>query len=256
MESAPLTADASRVQLRGFEASSLHNGKAVGVAEEADIRERLEQHKCDGFIGFYSTLGSTALLDRLEKLKQEKYIQDYTIYDWQKISGYFFDVGFSRIAYRYFSQSYAKTRPIQQLVDKYVELKCEICGCDWVKEIALHPEMGIIVQTEPVNQKDFKEIEDVFVVCKGMCDKKLEDMLYKKGYITQWEDIENLCNPLGFLKNFLGYMNALYSGRYKISQKAHKKQKEIYIAAAQKVLREITDEEREKIAWLSLLEGF
>ncbi len=238
--------------------SCKHNatsGKAVGLNDEANIRERLEQHNCDGFIGFYSTLASTALVERLEKARQYQHIQNYAIYDGQKISGYFFDVGFSRIASRYFPQSYNKSRPIQKLIDKHVELKCEICGCDWVKEIALRPEMGIVLQTLPMNKDDNKEIEDVFVVCKGNCDRQLEKALQKKGFITQWEDIGDLCNPLGFLKNCLTYMNILYSGRYKYSEKAHEKQKEVFIAVAQKVLREITDEEKKRVAKLSMLEG-
>lgn len=239
--------------------SCKHNaisGKSVGVADEPDIRERLEQHGCDGFICFCSTMASTALVTRLEKLKQDAHIEDYAIYDNQKISGYFFDIGFSRLASRYFPKSYMAVRPIQQLIGKHVELNCEICGCDWIKQIMLDPQMGIVVQTRPIVEQDVQyEIDDVFVACKGECDRKLEQLLHKKGFITQWEDIEDLCNPLGFLKKCMSYMNILYARKYKVSPKAHEKQKEVFIAIAQKVLREVTDEEKKRISDLSLLDG-
>lgn len=44
--------------------SCKHNHKSrknVGVREESDIRDRVEQHNCDGFIAFYSAGATTAL---------------------------------------------------------------------------------------------------------------------------------------------------------------------------------------------------
>ncbi|MGH1399396.1 MAG: restriction endonuclease [Alphaproteobacteria bacterium] len=239
--------------------SCKHNatsGKSVGPKEEPDIRERLEQHGCEGFIGFYSTLSSTGLSDRLDALKQSAHIEDFAIYDGKKITGYFYDTGFSRLASRYFPKSYENMRPIQQIVDKHVSLECEICGCDWVKEIMLKPQMGIVLSVFPMGGNGHREIEDVCVVCKGDCDQQYQNSLHAKGKMSNWEDIEDLCNPLGFLKNCLTYMNMLHSDEYKISDQAHDNQKTIYIAIAQRVLREISDEEKERIAELSLFEGF
>jgi hypothetical protein len=41
-----------------------HSGKSVGVGDESDISDRINQHKCDGFLGVYSTLPSTSLEER------------------------------------------------------------------------------------------------------------------------------------------------------------------------------------------------
>src|SRR5262245_16186193 len=41
------------------------SGKSVGTTEELNIRDRLEQHKAEGFLGFYSTLPSAALITKL-----------------------------------------------------------------------------------------------------------------------------------------------------------------------------------------------
>lgn len=238
--------------------SCKHNatsGKAVGIDDEPNIRERLEQHKCDGFLGFYSTLASTALLDRLSALKMDSRIQDFTVFDGQKIAGYFYDVGLSKLALRYFPKSYEALKPIQQLVDKHVKLECEICGCDWVKEIMLRPQMGIIVNAVS-HEDDYRTVHDIFVVCKGKCDQELDGRLRQQGFFTNWEDIEDLCNPLGFLKNCMVYMNQLYEGHYKITKQAHDKQKEVYIAIAQKVLREVTQEDRERFVDLLKFENF
>ena len=56
--------------------SCKHNFKTrknVGVRDEADIRDRMEQHDCKGFIAFYSTSATTALKNKLLSLK----IKDY-----------------------------------------------------------------------------------------------------------------------------------------------------------------------------------
>ena len=44
-----------------------HSGKAVGVSDESGISDRVNQHKCAGFLGVYSTLPSTALEERLQQ---------------------------------------------------------------------------------------------------------------------------------------------------------------------------------------------
>ena len=46
-----------------------HSGRSVTERDEPSFLERTKQHKADGFIGFYSTLVSQALQDRLEGCK-------------------------------------------------------------------------------------------------------------------------------------------------------------------------------------------
>ena len=49
-----------------------HSGKAVGVDDEVNISDRLSQHNCQGFIGFYSTISSSGLSNKLRGLSSNK----------------------------------------------------------------------------------------------------------------------------------------------------------------------------------------
>lgn len=46
-----------------------HSGKAVKDTDEPDILDRVKKHKCDGFLGFFSTLPAATLSDKLNGLK-------------------------------------------------------------------------------------------------------------------------------------------------------------------------------------------
>ncbi|PZP54955.1 MAG: restriction endonuclease [Micavibrio aeruginosavorus] len=220
------------------------SGSAVGTGDEIDISDRLRRHKCDGFIGFYSTLASSELTNRLSTLKENGDIKDYNIFDGHKVAGYSYAYGLSKLAYKYFPVSYLKMRPVQQIVDHHIELKCEICGCDWTKEIIVTPNMGIIVYADKKDSDGNYFTDDVFISCKGECDDRLKRKLHNSGYIDLWQDIEDLCNPLLFLKDIFVYMNILHNQDKKFSETAHQKIKNIYIAVSQRVLREITEEDR------------
>jgi hypothetical protein len=52
-----------------------HRGKAVGVEHEASTLERVRNHGCKGFIGFYSTNATKALSSQLEKLEADFELQ-------------------------------------------------------------------------------------------------------------------------------------------------------------------------------------
>lgn len=61
-----------------------HGGRSVSLNDEINITDRLEQFDCQGFIGFYSTLASSALLGRLRSYKTQKGI-DYKIFNRSRI---------------------------------------------------------------------------------------------------------------------------------------------------------------------------
>jgi hypothetical protein len=48
-----------------------HSGRAVSPDDERNIRERVEAHKCQGFMGFYSTLPTSALTELCRRLPLE-----------------------------------------------------------------------------------------------------------------------------------------------------------------------------------------
>lgn len=59
-----------------------HSDKGVSDVDEPDIIDRLEKHKCHGFLGFYSTIPNSTLSDKLANLN-ERFVS--TIYDHSRI---------------------------------------------------------------------------------------------------------------------------------------------------------------------------
>lgn len=63
-----------------------HSGKSVPDREEPNIWERIHQHNCDGFLGFYSTLPSSSLANLINGLKNNKDVTvEVSTYDREKI---------------------------------------------------------------------------------------------------------------------------------------------------------------------------
>lgn len=56
------------VSCKHFAHSNLGKAKAVGVDDEINVSDRIKSNRCDGFIGFYSTIASTGLTQKLESL--------------------------------------------------------------------------------------------------------------------------------------------------------------------------------------------
>jgi hypothetical protein len=229
------------------------SGKSVGTDDEVNITDRLEHHSADGFLGFYSTLPSAALVARLQEYKDQARIKAYEIFDAKKIEGYFFDSGFSKLALRYFPESYGRLRPIQQLLGEIVQLRCDECDADILARSVRESPGANLVWSIPVGKSGI-EYEELFVACKGECDHNLQARLHARGYTTGWEEIADLFNPILFLKNMLTYMNQLHEDPRRFSDKAHKRMKQIYIALAQRTLREITKEDMERFKELRILD--
>lgn len=59
-----------------------HSGKGVSDTDEPDISDRLDKHKCHGFLGFYSTIPNSTLSDKLLSLN-DRFVS--TIYDHSRI---------------------------------------------------------------------------------------------------------------------------------------------------------------------------
>ncbi|MFF2909771.1 hypothetical protein [Paenibacillus sp. NPDC057934] len=85
-----------------------HSCKSVLDSDEQDITDRVCSHGAKGFIGFYSTLPSSGLSSKLERLKQKRLL-DYKIFDSSDIEAALLDNAKGvKIAKRYFPISYAK----------------------------------------------------------------------------------------------------------------------------------------------------
>ena len=231
------------------------SGSSVGPKDESDILDRVKQHNADGFFWFYSTMASTGLLRRLEALKFPSDIADYLIYDHKIIEGYFARYGLSKVAMQHFPRCYATLRPIQIIFSDYEPLRCELCDRDVLLASFPDPYSANILFAHKMKEQYPAPIESVHVCCKGNCDDKLQGRLRTNGYMTRWEDIGDLVNPLYFLKNLLTYMNQLYSGERKYSEEAHDAVKRIYLCLAQRTLRELSREDKKRVSDLIKFEG-
>lgn len=231
-----------------------HSGKSVQEKEEINISERVKSFKCDGFIGFYSTIPSSSLNTRLTKLKENKEIEDYRVFDHKLIENYLIRVGYSELLMRYFPKSYKEIKPLHLIFDKYLSLECKECSTDLLKRIyeARYAGLiGMVYKTQTFKNKKGKEdyinvYEDIYWACKGDCDMKIENKLTAQGKVSGWEDIDDLVIPAHFLNWFLSIMNTIESGETKFTSNAYEKLKYFIKAICQKVMREMTKNEKKR----------
>ncbi len=86
-----------------------HSGHSVVLGDEQDIFDRVHAHSCTGFIGFYSTLPSSSLTQKLEGIKKSHSSFEAQIFDREKIESSLLSTGLGQgIARRYFPNSYSK----------------------------------------------------------------------------------------------------------------------------------------------------
>lgn len=80
-----------------------HSKESVGIADEIDISDRLASFGCSVFVGFYSTIATTGLEQKLERLRMEKGI-NFELFNNEDIETLLLDslAGF-RVAKRFFS---------------------------------------------------------------------------------------------------------------------------------------------------------
>jgi hypothetical protein len=223
-----------------------HSQKAVNENDhERNILERVRSFKADGFIGFYSTLASSGLNNRLRQLKNEKSIRDYRIFDHRMIENHLLTKGFSRIMFRYFPESYKKVRPIHNVIDKYVSLECDNCGKDILEALYSEEYQAVVASVTKIDENRKYQIIETYFACKGKCDEKLSQRAWQKYHeTTAWKDISDLAMPNDFLRWILTTINQLSDDYHVYSESALKKEKHLIMALSQKIFREVTDKER------------
>lgn len=106
--------------------------RSVGRNDEQDILDRLYEHDCSKFIGFYSTMASTGLRDKLTRLRERSGIQ-FEIYDSEMIERSLLEGtrGFD-VAKRFFPESVANVAPrIVTLLPTYEAQDAISCSGRW-----------------------------------------------------------------------------------------------------------------------------
>lgn len=229
------------------------SGKSVNETDEGNILERIRSFDADGFIGFYSTVPSAALNTRLAALKRAGEIKDYRFFDSRLIENYLVRVGYSEIMLRYLPKSYKRIRPLHNLVDEYIPLRCEICDRDVLASIHENKYDAIVVFARGrVRDGDdyHRHVEEVHVLCKRECDRTMVERLRAKQLIDAWEDIGDLGIPLFYIRWVFSHLNSLRDGLVTYSDEAYEKVKIIIMALGQRTLRETTEAESARVGRL------
>ena len=228
----------------------IFSGKSVSQDDEPDILDRVNAHKCDGFIGFYSTLPSASLTNKLLGLKTQ--IESQT-YDREKIEKRLLEtVDGNKLAERYFPVSYKSFKlenptPVE-LWNKTNSLHCDNCGKDLLED-----KSGIFVFLVDKNRNYNipTHTRDVYFSCKGKCDSVLRYQHIAKGlYDSGWDDIPDITIPNVFFFKMNTIINTLMLGET-YEQKAMTKIQKMFTACLPYICRELTTDEKEKIKSLS-----
>jgi len=221
------------------------SNKSVTESDEQNILERIKHFKADGFIGFYSTIVSSALHNRLQSLKENREIKDFKIFDGKLIESQLISIGFSEILQRYLPDSYKEVKPLQNVLETYTPINCEYCGKDLLFSMfEENYSANLIVVNE---RKDGKNhIEKIYCACKGKCDRILEDKYSKTGKLASWNDLSDLIIPEEFLRYLMAVLNRIKDGDDIYTNEAFEQQKEFIIALSQKVFRATTKSEKQR----------
>lgn len=227
-----------------------HMGRSVNPEDEINILERVQIHKCQGFLGFYSTIQSTGLATILERLCNI----ESQVYDKERIERTLLDSSIGRtIAKRYLPESIKKwvsdTGAPADLMMEPEELLC-----DYTNENLISPKpRGIIVMASKYpRQEKTIHYEEIYWCLKGEPDRILEQRCWNKGLITAWEDIPDVIIPTVYLKWCMSIMNELRDGNT-YSDSAFSKLKQFLICLYPYVARELRAEEKERIKVLKTI---
>ncbi len=227
-----------------------HSGKSVNETDEQNITDRLSQHKAQGFIGFYSTLPSSGLNNRLDSFKSNYKVE---IFNHERIEGLLIKHKRNDLIARFFPNSYDKALKNKQknepslIFDKYQPLLCEYCGKDLLKE-HLHDNQAII---NFITDMTTGEYVDVYACCKGQCDRALLNAKRPPNCADEWEDISDWVIPTIYSRHIMALLNQLYNGTEKYSKDTFEKLKHIILKLGQFVFRDLDDEQRRRLFSLS-----
>lgn len=227
----------------------------VSISEtthEKNILERVKAFKADGFLGFYSTLPSSGLNSRLRDLRDNDEFKAYKVFSGKLIENELLALGRSWLIRRYFPESYKTIRPLHQVFDQFVELKCDSCGKDLLKNLFDEGFNSLIAK---VVNRDEKKTIAVYFACKGACDKMLQkNALDRHGALASWEDISDLAMPNQFVRCIMVLLNQMRAG-HTYEDAAFEKEKQFIMAMSQKVMREVSDAEKERLRDLMHFRG-
>ncbi|MCT7614904.1 restriction endonuclease [Aliarcobacter butzleri] len=226
-----------------------HSGNSVSPSIESNIRDRVETHGCQGFIGFYSTLASSGLSTNIQALKKAL---EYQVFDNEKIENKLLSSPDGlKLAKRYFPKSFEtweveNPKPAKLFLEN-PSLKCMLCE----KELLLHDDyQGLICVWSKTNQDGNEFIKEFTWSCKGQCDNILESKhrsLYPNyEYTNSWKDISDVMIPSVYLKWVMSILNQQKLGTI-YDDEAFENMKEFLLQVFHHVSRHLTKKEKERL---------
>ena len=229
-----------------------HSGKSISDTDELNVGDRVKQHQCDGFMGFYSTLPSSGLSQRLHNVCKA------TIYDSEKIERFIINSNNNPQALslfvRFFPISWKKYLSLtneqvlvndikRTFVTKQVndnkplfdaKIKCDICG----KNLFEVPRKSIYVLV--VGEKD--KIIDVKYLTKGECDMVSSQQIRKNGNVDYWGEFSDLLSPNTWMSELVGFIKDVNQGKY--TENAFKKMLNLFMQTYAYVARQPSAQEQ------------
>lgn len=220
---------------------------SVSETEEYNILERVAGFNADGFIGFYSTVASSGLNNRLKQLKEASRLKDFRIFEHKLIENYLISIGFSTLLMRYFPIGYKTIKPLHVIFDKYYPLECEVCCKDLLESMFVDKMNGVIGFVGRPTSGNQIFVDDIYIACKGICDKVKETQFRTIGLTSNtWQDLMDLTNSALFIKYIMATLNNIESGTYKYTKEAFTKEKQILLKMSQKVLIQMNEEDKKR----------
>lgn len=231
-----------------------HSGSAVNASDEEDIHDRVQSHRCQGFMGVYSTVVSSPLSRKLKALEEKCEVK---IWDQESIEDALLnDKAANKLIRRFFPEYYRIHKLPSNLLEAYSPLKCRECGRDLLQRDVLDNQLGIVVFVRDRNHfstNGSQKYTDIYCCCKGKCDRKLESRIRSEGFSTGWDDISDLVIPTRFIEFLMSVLNRIYRDADSFTEEAFDKLKDVIIALSQMVVRYQTEEDIQRIRELSML---
>lgn len=230
------------------------SGASVTPTDDANILDRVTSNKCQGFIGFYSTIASAGLNTLLSGLPVESHVYDRESIEAQLLNS---SAGL-KLAQRYFPKSLEKwtvnnPKPAK-IFRETPKLNCCVCG----KDLLTQEDKGIVTLWQDIGTlgepRKTKHLH-VHWSCRGHCDRIFRDHMHKKRLIDGWEDIADVMTPTIYAKWVMTIMNELREGDT-YSDEAFSSVKEFLLQVFPYVARHPTASEDERIQTLTMVPSF
>lgn len=230
------------------------SNRAVGLDDEINILDRLGEHNCQGFLGFYSTIASAALTERLRHLAAQQQWLEIQTFDHEAIEKELLIPGpRMRLVERYFPKSFSCLRnenPVRP--DLFAlsakGLKCDVCGRALLGR-SIRDASGLVTRWYQYDKETGStQVEFVRLSCEGICSQQisLEMAADDPDWNEMWEGVLCLCNPSIHASTIFGFIDDLATSEIFYSEVAARRYSEVLLETYWFVCRDLTQQEKDE----------